>query len=98
MKPALRILNGLLAEDPVPGEQYAAWREDVRSKAEQFPMGYPKRNDVIVPQWAIQVGTPPLLGAEKHHQNLVALACLQKTRFLKPEIQRERVHASNLLV
>lgn len=45
----------MLAENPVPQAQYAEWRQDVREKAVEFPMWYPERDDVIIPQWAIKV-------------------------------------------
>jgi acetolactate synthase-1/2/3 large subunit len=54
-KAALRILNRMLAETPLAPEQYAAWRSEVQSKQEEFPMWFPERSDVIIPQWAVKV-------------------------------------------
>lgn len=55
VKPCLRILNSVLAEEAIPPEQYAEWRHSVREKMGHFPMWYPERQDVIIPQWAVQV-------------------------------------------
>lgn len=55
MKPALRILNKLLEADPVDKGHFAAWRAELDAKRAEFPMRYPQRDDVIVPQHAIQV-------------------------------------------
>ena len=57
VKPALKILNAMLAENPIPQAQFADWRKDVRDKTVEFPMWYPERDDVIIPQWAIRVST-----------------------------------------
>ena len=58
-KPALRTLNRMLAEDAVPAEQYADWRQAVTDKAAEFPMWFPQRSDVIIPQWAVKVRPCP---------------------------------------
>eukprot|EP01024_Parvocaulis_polyphysoides_P008018 TRINITY_DN12359_c0_g3_i1.p1 TRINITY_DN12359_c0_g3~~TRINITY_DN12359_c0_g3_i1.p1 ORF type:complete len:700 (+),score=117.34 TRINITY_DN12359_c0_g3_i1:135-2102(+) len=55
IKPALRIINTLLEDDPVDKSQYADWVADINAKRTEFPMGYPDRDDVIIPQWAIHV-------------------------------------------
>ena len=59
VKPALRTLNRMLAEDAVPAEQYADWRQAVTDKATEFPMWFPQRTDVIIPQWAVKVRPCP---------------------------------------
>ena len=48
-------LNKLLEEKPVPEGQYAAWRSELKEQEAKFPLAYPQRDDVIVPQWAIKV-------------------------------------------
>eukprot|EP01025_Chloroclados_australasicus_P035068 TRINITY_DN3580_c0_g1_i1.p1 TRINITY_DN3580_c0_g1~~TRINITY_DN3580_c0_g1_i1.p1 ORF type:complete len:563 (-),score=83.17 TRINITY_DN3580_c0_g1_i1:1528-3216(-) len=55
IKPALRIINTLLEDDPIDKSQYADWIADVNTKRNEYPMAYPQRDDVIIPQWAIQV-------------------------------------------
>jgi acetolactate synthase-1/2/3 large subunit len=54
-RPSLAALNGLLAADPLTPGRYDAWVADVAAKAAEFPLSYPPRDDVIVPQRAIQV-------------------------------------------
>lgn len=49
-----QLLNALLEESPL-GDQYAEWRAEIDETRNKFPMMYPKRDDVIMPQWAIQV-------------------------------------------
>eukprot|EP00884_Botryococcus_braunii_P022632 jgi/Botrbrau1/9052/Bobra.0376s0026.3 len=53
-RPTLQLLNQLLEEAPL-GDQYAEWRAEVNDVRAKFPMSYPQRDDVIMPQWAIQV-------------------------------------------
>lgn len=55
VKPALNILNEELQKEEDPASWYDDWRDTVAKKREEFPMWYPKRDDVIVPQWAIKV-------------------------------------------
>jgi len=55
VKPALRILNRLLAAEPLDPAAYAPWRAELAAKKAEFPMAYPQRDDCIVPQHAIQV-------------------------------------------
>jgi acetolactate synthase-1/2/3 large subunit len=55
VKPALSILNAMLADAPVPKGQFDKWVADVMAKKEEFPMNYPTRPDVIMPQQAIEV-------------------------------------------
>jgi len=52
-------LNRLLDERPLPEGQYAAWRNELKEQEAQFPLAFPLRDDVIVPQWAIKVRPPP---------------------------------------
>jgi len=52
-------LNRLLDERPLPEGQYAAWRDELKEQEAQFPLAFPLRDDVIVPQWAIKVRPPP---------------------------------------
>lgn len=55
VKPALRLLNEELQKEEEPAARYKDWRQTVVNKMEEFPMWFPKRDDVIVPQWAIKV-------------------------------------------
>lgn len=50
-------LNEQLKARPVAEEQFAEWRREVGETNAAFPLTYPKRTDVIMPQWAIQVCT-----------------------------------------
>ena len=52
---SLKVLNAMLDADPVDPQQFEEWRAELERKREQFPMSYPQREDVIVPQWAIKV-------------------------------------------
>ena len=54
VKPALSMLNEELQKEDDPASWYDEWRETVAKKREEFPMWFPKRDDVIVPQWAIK--------------------------------------------
>lgn len=51
---ALTVLNAMLEDDPVDPAQFAEWRAYLDEQREAFPMRYPERDDVIIPQWAIQ--------------------------------------------
>ena len=51
----MQELNKQLAAEPIPENRYAAWRTEVLDKDTEFPMSFPRRDDVIVPQHAIQV-------------------------------------------
>lgn len=55
VKPALRMLNKMLDSVPSLKEQYGPWRDELAAKRKEFPMRFPERDDVIVPQHAIQV-------------------------------------------
>ena len=52
-------LNRLLEEKPVPEGQYGAWRAELKEQEAKFPLAFPQRDDVIVPQWAIKVLEQP---------------------------------------
>ncbi|KAK9840745.1 hypothetical protein WJX81_001848 [Elliptochloris bilobata] len=54
-RPSLQELNRLLDEKPVPEGRYAAWRAELKEQEAKFPLAFPQRDDVIVPQWAIKV-------------------------------------------
>ena len=54
-KEALAVLNTMLDDDPLPPEQFAEWRTFLDEQRQAFPMSFPQRDDVIIPQWAIQV-------------------------------------------
>jgi acetolactate synthase-1/2/3 large subunit len=58
-KQALRHLNRMLEVEPLPADKFAAWRAEVSAKRTEFPMRYPQRDDVIVPQHAIEVQMRP---------------------------------------
>lgn len=55
MKAALTLLNEQLRKEQDPAARYEEWRGVVAAKEAEFPMWYPKRDDVIIPQWAIEV-------------------------------------------
>lgn len=48
-------LNAQLAARPVAKQQFAEWVQELNSVNAEFPLTYPKRDDVIMPQWAIEV-------------------------------------------
>lgn len=48
-------LNRLLDEKAVPEGRYADWRAELKEQEAKFPLAFPQRDDVIVPQWAIKV-------------------------------------------
>ena len=48
-------INKLLEQHPIPEGQYSTWVDSVNEVREKFPMWYPEKDDVIIPQWAIQV-------------------------------------------
>lgn len=49
------MLNSMGADDPISETQFAPWVTEMDAKRHEFPMKYPDRGDVIVPQWAVQV-------------------------------------------
>ncbi len=48
-------LNNQLKARPVAEDKFAKWRQEVQETNAAFPLAYPKRTDVIMPQWAIEV-------------------------------------------
>ena len=67
MKAALKLLNERLREEQEPAARYEEWRAVVAAKEAEFPMWYPKRDDVIIPQWAIEVFTRPPPAVHHRH-------------------------------
>lgn len=68
IKPSLRILNKLI-DDAAAQQlqaQYQPWRAEVDAKRAQFPMRFPDRDDMIVPQYAVQ-----MLGEETRGRDVV---------------------------
>lgn len=55
VKVSLQGINRLLEAEPALPELFAAWRKEVHDKKAEYPMQFPQREDVIVPQYAIQV-------------------------------------------
>ena len=70
---ALPVLNAMLEDAPIDAARFAPWREYLQSHKAQFPMRFPKRDDVIIPQWAIQVRPPaaPILTSQWLGHNCV---------------------------
>ena len=54
VRPALRILNSVLAETPLEPGLYAEWVKEVSAVRSEFPLSFPASDEVIMPQWAIQ--------------------------------------------
>ncbi|KAG7667139.1 hypothetical protein KSW81_000881 [Nannochloris sp. 'desiccata'] len=54
VRPALQGLNKILKETPLPKDAFAAWAAELDGVKQEYPENYPKSNDVIMPQWAIQ--------------------------------------------
>lgn len=48
-------LNRILEQQPVPEGQYSTWIDSIEEIKQKFPMWYPEKDDVIIPQWAIKV-------------------------------------------
>eukprot|EP01025_Chloroclados_australasicus_P045571 TRINITY_DN4992_c0_g1_i2.p2 TRINITY_DN4992_c0_g1~~TRINITY_DN4992_c0_g1_i2.p2 ORF type:complete len:351 (+),score=46.88 TRINITY_DN4992_c0_g1_i2:123-1175(+) len=48
------MLNTMLDDDPVDPARFADWRAAIEEQRTSFPMRYPERDDVIIPQWAVQ--------------------------------------------
>ena len=57
MKPALNLLNKELQKEEDPAARYSEWRESIENKRSEFPMWFPERDDVIIPQWAVKVSS-----------------------------------------
>ena len=53
-KLALAAFNAALDARPLVDDAYSAWVAKLAAKREEFPMSYPARDDVIIPQRAIQ--------------------------------------------
>ena len=58
VRDALPIINTMLEDEPIDPSQFAEWRANLEDRRSGFPMRYPKRDDVIIPQWAIEVSSP----------------------------------------
>ena len=52
----LQELNRQLDERPIIEEQFREWVEEVHKMGTEFPLMFPDRDDVIMPQWAVKVG------------------------------------------
>ena len=48
-------MNKALEEEPLEEGRLAAWHQELQDKVQEFPSWFPVRDDVIVPQWAVQV-------------------------------------------
>ena len=57
-------LNAQLQQWPLPAGHFGEWRTELEGVNAEFPLSYPARNDVIMPQWAIEVGTGAVLPEE----------------------------------
>ncbi|KAK9804191.1 hypothetical protein WJX72_000196 [[Myrmecia] bisecta] len=55
MRASLLALNALLEREPVAADHFAEWRAAVAAKKQEFPMTFPERSDMIIPQRAIQM-------------------------------------------
>lgn len=55
IKPVLQILNSLSADAPLPENHFAGWVAEMDAKRKEFPMKFPQKDNVIVPQYAIKV-------------------------------------------
>jgi len=55
VRPALAGLNAILSEKPLEADAYAPWVSEVAAVRDEHPQSYPTRDDVIMPQWAIEV-------------------------------------------
>ena len=51
----LQMMNKLLDARPLPAGHLAEWHQELQDKVKQHPSWFPIRDDVIVPQWAVQV-------------------------------------------
>lgn len=56
-RPALAALNKGLEAAPLQDGHFAPWQADLKQQAAEHPMVFPERDDVIIPQRAIQVQT-----------------------------------------
>ncbi|CAK0737622.1 hypothetical protein CVIRNUC_000943 [Coccomyxa viridis] len=54
-RPSLQEMNRQLEERPVIKEQFDEWVAEVNNMGKEFPLMFPDRDDVIMPQWAIKV-------------------------------------------
>lgn len=54
VKHALTLLNQDLQKEEDPAARYEEWRETVAAKMTEFPMWFPQRDDVIIPQFAVK--------------------------------------------
>lgn len=52
-------LNAQLGQRPLPEGHFGEWRAELEGVNAEFPLSYPQRDDVIMPQWAIEVGRHP---------------------------------------
>lgn len=68
-------INKLLEQHPVPEGQYTTWIDSINEVREKFPMWYPEKDDVIIPQWAIQVCCAQQLCASSWAQSGCGCAC-----------------------
>ena len=47
-------INKLLEQHPVPQGQFSKWIDSIDEVRKKFPMWYPEKDDVIIPQWAVK--------------------------------------------
>jgi len=77
-KAALAALNAALDARPLVDGQYGAWVATLAAQREEFPMVFPARDDVIIPQRAIQAcrhHRPPLVISAKFTMLRSAVLC-----------------------
>lgn len=51
----MQELNRQLEERPIVAGQFDEWVEEVHDMGKEFPLIFPDRDNVIMPQWAIKV-------------------------------------------
>lgn len=54
VRPAVAGLNKIFAANPLPKNAFADWVAEVNAVRTEHPQSFPTRDDVIMPQWAIQ--------------------------------------------
>jgi hypothetical protein len=81
------MLNDMLKEKPLSDDPYHDWRREVNQTRAKYPMEFPQRDDVIMPQWAIQVGScdHPLMPTSRAEPYLLHL--LMAVGFLLSALQ-----------
>lgn len=78
VKASLRIINKALTENPVGQARFVDWQEELQRQKDAFPLDVQQRDDVIMPQWAIQASASSVFDPyDEEHPQIMSISVLK---------------------